>query len=308
MKYLRCTLIVALLNTATGCSRSASEHGTAAVAVRTPALTTQRAESSEDASGFVGVVLPELAVEVSAQLEGQVHSVGVSLGDRVTRGHILAQISPGPQVTAELAIAEFAAKSAAVDVQRAITERNQLLRRRDRAKTLFDQQLVSAADVDDASFDLEVAGAKQQTAEHHLAQREALVAQHRAAVALATVRSPSDGVVSTAYVDAGANVGRGTPIVRIIDTRGLKVRFGVPAANGLERVGTPVVVVIEGLVLRLDGTITAVSPEVDTSSQLRIHEAKLSISDLSATIRQLAAGRSATVRIVGIRNDAGRRK
>jgi multidrug resistance efflux pump len=100
------------------------------------------------------------------------------------------------------------------------------------------------------------------------------VVQVQGKLARTEIRSPADGKVSRRYLEAGALAGPGEPIVRLISSGDLIVRFAVPPeqARALSS-AQPVLVQAEGAELR--ATIEQVSPEVDPPSGMVLLVAKL---------------------------------
>jgi multidrug efflux pump subunit AcrA (membrane-fusion protein) len=82
--------------------------------------------------------------------------------------------------------------------------------------------------------------------------------------------------VATRYLDPGAIVRSGTPIVRLISAGSYVVRFAVPPEQSArlhlgERIGFHP----ESREIEMPGTISQIAPQVDTASQMVFAEADL---------------------------------
>jgi multidrug efflux pump subunit AcrA (membrane-fusion protein) len=95
----------------------------------------------------------------------------------------------------------------------------------------------------------------------------------------AQLRAPFAGAISRRYVDAGATLELGRPVVQLISDARL-VRFAVPEERSAAlRLGGAVQVefVDEGLKVR--GAVTAIAPEIDAGTRLLFAEARLEPGD-----------------------------
>lgn len=243
---------------------------------------------------FLGVVLPSEAVDVTATLDGHIGEIRVRMGDRVSRSAVLAVLDTAALVRADLLMAQAELKSAESEASRLSIELAQARSRLGRIASLSKQQLVPAEQLADAEFQEQLATARATSADSVVAQTRALVEQRSIVFANVDVRAPFEGTVSARYVDRGSPVGRGTPIVRLVRTTALKVRFAVPSSkSGLLRTGASIAAHIEDVGVTLPGVIEAVAPEIDSASQMLVAEAVFSGEDMHAG--PVLAGRTARV-------------
>lgn len=107
----------------------------------------------------LGTIRPRTAVDVGAQVSGQIVKLHVAPGDAVTRGQLLAEIDPAiPQATVEAGRAELAGLRAQLAEQEAQLD---LARRQyDRQLALQRENLVPAAEVDVAAAAFHAATAR----------------------------------------------------------------------------------------------------------------------------------------------------
>lgn len=202
-------------------------------------------------------------VDISPRVGGRIIRLAAAVGDRVTRGQIIAELD-NPQLTTGLAAARAALAVAEADFARIASTRPETIaaRRADRAAaqsdvTLYQEnfarqvQLLRSgnapqARVDEATRNLEAAQRKRDAAdaalqlamtgaspeeralsEAQVKQARALMEQRAADVAELTVRAPSDGQVTTRVAEVGENFSAGAPLYGLIDPQALWVTFNL---------------------------------------------------------------------------------
>lgn len=103
-----------------------------------------------------------------------------------------------------------------------------------RQEPLFEDSIISA-------LEFENVRAQYNQAAGQLSQAKALVAQFKEQLDNTRISSPFSGTVETYFAELGEQVTPGSPIVRVVNTRRVKVVAGVPEryANEIEK-GTPV--------------------------------------------------------------------
>ena len=141
-------------------------------------------------------------VRLAAQRAGVVEWVGVTEGDTVKAGQVIARI-------------DLAALKASLDRARAnVSLAEDQLRRR---KDLFARNVLAGEELEQAQNELTVA---------RTVLREAQVAHDHG-----IVTSTLGGVVNMVYVDPGEFVGEGDPVAEIVDAATLRVNFNVPESD-----------------------------------------------------------------------------
>lgn len=202
--------------------------------------------------------------KASSKVPGRIDCMKVGQGDRVEKGQLLYTLST-PELDAKLQQAE-AVKSAAsaldqaavagariqqIDAARNMWQKAQagleLARKTyDRVKNLYDQGVVPAQKLDEASANYEAmkATAEAAKAQYDMARdgarkedKEAAAAKVRQAegavnevesyISDAMVYSPVTGEISTIIAEQGELVGSGYPVVAILDTSDMWVTFNV---------------------------------------------------------------------------------
>jgi RND family efflux transporter MFP subunit len=218
--------------------------------------------------GFLGVVIAEGSVDVAARFDGRLRGVEVQVGDRVRRGQVLARLEEQP-VRHELSITEADLRAARAEEEVArisLAEARESLERGGGAR-LVGLGAVSAEEQARLRFAEQRAQARLETASAQVQRHQARVEQLRLQLSEAVLTAPFDGRVSMRYLDPGALVKAGQPVVHVLGEALRKVRFGVPEEHRLE-VGMPVLLQVRGEDGLLPGQVEHVAPEVDTASRL----------------------------------------
>jgi RND family efflux transporter MFP subunit len=225
--------------------------------------------------GFVGVVLARQAVTVAAETDGRLASVAVRAGDVVHRGQELATLST-EDLHNEMTVVQATVSAARSEQRRAELELDRTKDRRQRREIhpelYADEDLASARNAEQEAV-ASVDSAKARVAEEmgHLQQLQTRL-QHT------VLRSPIDGRVALRYIDAGALIRSGAPVVRLISSNDFMLRFAVPPEQAAAlRQGAAVEVRLDSLPVSLAGRISQVTPRIDPASQMVFVEAELQV-------------------------------
>jgi membrane fusion protein (multidrug efflux system) len=168
-----------------------------------PALPVETAavETGEISAFFSGTatLTAEQETDVVAKSGGIVSSISAEEGQYVRKGQILAQLDD---------------ERLALEVARAETDLNRLLRERDRNEEMFSRQMISAEEIDRSRSAYDA-----QKAAYDLAK---LALEHT------TVRSPISGVVSSRMIKVGNMVQTFAPTFRVTSFSPLLAEMHVP--------------------------------------------------------------------------------
>ncbi|WP_442682042.1 efflux RND transporter periplasmic adaptor subunit [Stenotrophomonas sp. JC08] len=193
------------------------------------------------AASYTGTATLEARAEsqVVAKTSGVALAVLVEEGQMVRAGQPLVRLDPD---RARLAVAQSEAQM------------RKLENSYRRAQKLVQQQLVSAADVDQLRFDLENA-----RAQYRMATLE---------LSYTTVVAPISGVIASRDIKPGNFVQINSPIFRIVDAAQLEATLNVPEREIAKlKPGQVVELVADALPGRtFSGTVDRVSPVVDTGT------------------------------------------
>jgi membrane fusion protein, multidrug efflux system len=205
-----------------------------------------------------GTVEPLRYMTIASQMSGTIRVLHVEEGDRIGRGDIVATLD--------------------VSEQRAELERATALRVRaqaeyERTKELFERDLVSRSEYDNARADLSVA------------ESEEKLWQTR--VDFGSIRAPADAVVTRRFVEEGDAVSAHEAIFRITDMSMLVVRVGISELDAvhLDR-GDEVGVSIDAYLGReFSGSIRRIFPSVEEESRLVTVEVALDDIPAGVSVR-----------------------
>ena len=202
-----------------------SRAGAAAVAPAAPAPRRVAAE------GRV-VTYPGAEVKVAAERGGRLVRVTVDEGDVVRRGDLLAELD-SDELRAALAEAKARVAEAEAEVRLAEVSRGRRVR-------LVAEGVAAVHDMDQASRDLDIARARQETARSEVARYEAQLRKTR-------ILAPLSGTVTTRAVDAGETVETGDHVVTVADLGRLRVEGEADEADAsVLAVGAGVAITADG--------------------------------------------------------------
>ena len=172
---------------------------------------------SEQATGrlrdFSGVAEAADSSSISFEVSGNVQEVRVDVGDRITKGQVLATLDPEPY---ELTVDEIKAEliKARDNVTKTEAEYN-------RQKRIFEQGAGAQRRVEVAEFNFKAAksGVNLQIARLNNAKRD---------LDRTVLRAPADGAIANRYIDAFNEVARGQKCFDIFEFTGMEVAISIP--------------------------------------------------------------------------------
>ena len=244
-----------------------------------------------------GTLAAEEQADVAAETQGRVVATPVERGTRVNDGADLIRIA---QTEASAQAAEAEANAAQIESRLALGEDGTFELERvpevanakatltltqgdfDRAKMLYAKKLLSQADYDKSSAQLEVSRRQYDIARNSAAQQYQSLLAARARVSLArkaladtVVRAPFAGVVGERLVSVGDYVTRGTKVASVLRTNPLRLQLTVPQQFSVEvGVGRAVSLEVDTAPGKTyTGQVRYVSPALQTDSRTLIVEA-----------------------------------
>jgi len=181
--------------------------GERTVEVRTETVETRDLIATVTANGKIQ---PKRRVEISADISGRVVEVAVEEGQMVQQGDLLLRIDP-TSFQAAVRRQEAAVAQARSQVAQANANVLQSRSARDRADRLSGQDnLVSAADLEQAHTNLAVAEAQHEAARYGVAQAEAALSEAREQLRKTRISSPMTGRVTRLNIEEGETAVVGT--------------------------------------------------------------------------------------------------
>lgn len=164
----------------------------------------------------VGSLIGAATVDVVPKVSGRLESVPVQLGDRVTKGQLLAKVEDSEvqeqarQADASFEVARASVRQREADLKFAETAL-------DRSKNLFARNLVARQTLDDAQARYEAAVAQLDLVKAQFAQAQARREEVQITLTNTRILSPVNGFVGSRRLDPGAFVGPNSPIVSVVD-------------------------------------------------------------------------------------------
>ena len=286
-----------------GCKGRSSE-AKSVPALKARLVAVEKRELRRDVSS-VGSLFAFDEVAVSSEIEGRVDKVFVDLGDRVSAGQALVQVSPvelslardqqqaSLQATrAKLGLVEGAEDvpdpKLAAEAKRAAADLDDAESKYRRAKSLFDDGLIPKGTLDEAeakyhsaraAYDMSLQSVENLRAE--LRQRKASYALAEKKLGDAVIRAPFPGQVKERSVVTGQYLRVQTPVMVIVRVDPLRVRLKVPEkVAAWISIGQAVRVEVEAFPGRtFTGTVARMSPSVDAQTRTLEVEALLQNAD-----------------------------
>ncbi len=253
--------------------------------------------------GFLAVAVARRAVEVTAELDGELRSLNVAVGDRVEPGTRIGTIETR-EIAEQLASSQAAITALEADRKRAQIDLESVKNQYERRAAYPD--LYPREQLEELQSKAKSSAAAVETAAARVSEERGHAAQLAGRLSHAILTSPIHGTVATRYLDPGAIVRSGTPIVRLISAGSYVIRFAVPPDQSSHlRLGERIGFLPEsrgGAPAELPGVISQIAPQVDTASQMVFAEADLDApaggsSGIAQPAGRLQDGLVGTVRV-----------
>lgn len=186
-----------------------------------------------------GKIEPKTQVKVSADIPGKVTQLLVKEGDQVRRGQLMLQLDD-TQYRAEFGQARAALATASARAGDAEAALKVVASNHTRQRALFEKNLLSQAEWDQASRTFEVATTAVTTAREEVARSHAALDGAQDHLRKCRFEAPFDGVVSALNVEAGEIVitgtmnNPGTQILTVSDLSRMLVRADVDETDVVE--------------------------------------------------------------------------
>ncbi len=199
----------------------------------------------------VGTVLPNEEVEIRSEVAGKIERIAFREGGRVKKGDLLVKINDA-ELQAQLARARSREELALLQEQR--------------QRQLYEKNLTSKEEYDNAATNLNIARAEVQLITAQLQKTE--------------IRAPFDGALGLRFVSEGSYITSATPITTLQDTRTVKIDFAIPERYaGAVRVGDRVSFTTEHSAVPLTATVYAIEPRLDERTRTLRMRARRSNTD-----------------------------
>lgn len=181
---------------------------------------------------IIGKLVAKQSGPATTRIAGVVDTMRVRVGDRVTRGQVLATLGPAA-LELRLALARARHAEEQAKLKTANAELQLAGQEVARLAGLADSAAVSRATIDDSRQQRNIAGAR---AEEAAAALESAAAEIRLAeldLSYAAIVAPFDGAVTETLTEVGSFLQRGAAVAHLVSDRRLELEADIPA----ERLG-----------------------------------------------------------------------
>jgi len=224
MSVARLLAVCAVTVCVAGASANVVAQGGAATEVGVDAV---RLEPLSQTVPVIGRVVARQSGQVTAQVAGPVEEVMVTVGDRVSRGDVLARIERAwlSATRDDRAAAVEQSEAQVTSAQASAAMSSQELRRLERLRksAAFNQ-----ARFEDARQEYARAQAEILRAQAQLASAEAQLVISATNLERSEVQAPYDGVITRRLTEAGDYVTIGAPVVEMVDDTSIEIEADVP--------------------------------------------------------------------------------
>ncbi len=213
---------------------------------------------------IIGTALPNQMVHVHAMESGYISSINRDIGDYVTKGSVIAQLS-NPELSSQYIESQARAKSLSASLNKSKAEKTKWNAMLASKKSIYERlnntyknapNIVLISDVENARAEYESARANLSAAEAAIAvataEYDAAKAVERAfagRIGMLRIRAPFTGLITKRYMDNGATVQSGlnesnsVPIVDMQDISTIRLTLQVPESDAATiNIGNEVVI------------------------------------------------------------------
>jgi RND family efflux transporter MFP subunit len=255
-----------------------------AVAAQDLALVTSPEAAADEP--MVGVLVPAAEVVLVSSGFARLQRLELQVGDHVGEGDVVAEMDVRGDRN-ELAATTAAWKASKAELDRLALELEQARATRSDVEQLED--FVSKAELREQRFAEKLSAARKRSAGASLEQQRSKMQEATARIAEAELRAPFAGLVARRYVDPGATLSTGEPVVQLISDARL-VRFAVPEGRSKTlRIGAEVVVTFADEGIEVRGAVSTIAPEIEAGTRLVFAEARVQLGAVQGTALRVGA-------------------
>jgi RND family efflux transporter MFP subunit len=296
---MRKTLSTIAILISLGAAACGSKSEEASTPERIDGVTVETVSLTEvgDITESLGVVRAKTVSNVAAKLMATVVAMPVEVGDQVRAGQLVLRLDDREmaaqvqKAAAGLDEIENAIIGAEAGRDGATAQAHLATATYERYVALRERGSVSPQEFDEVEARYHGAIAQKQQAERMVEQMLSRREQARAdvqtasaALSWARIVSPIDGVVTARHIDVGSQSVPGMPLLTIEDPRTWRVDTTLDETSlGSIHAGDPVEVLVDSSGIRLEGTVTHVSPALDRQSRSYLVKIDLPAHDMLTT-------------------------
>jgi membrane fusion protein (multidrug efflux system) len=193
-----------------------------------------RKESTPAVLRGSGKLQPVSEVDVASRVPGRVIEVRPRVGDRVTKGQVLAIIRSDELLQRKKSV-EVILEAAKADLVQKEGQLAAAEKELERAQELLKRDLIAGRHVKEAETATEAARAQQALAQAQVAEQQAALEQTQYLLGLSKLAAPISGVVIRRLVEPGVYVSASTPVLAVASLDPLKVMINI-SEEGLDSI------------------------------------------------------------------------
>jgi len=236
-------------------------------------LAQARTGEVEEVLLLTGALKAKETVAVMADSPGRLEEVAYQVGDFVKRGALIAQLEDD-ELEQRVRRAEASIQVSAANVAQREAELGNVKANLDRAKQLFDEELLSPQEYEQQKTSLSMIEAQLQLAEAQRLQAEAELTELKIQLAQTKIYSPLSGTVAVRHLDPGALVSPSSPILTVVSLSTMVTQGNVPERNvGKLRIGNIAEVKVDALPGEtFRGRVARIAPILDAATRSALIE------------------------------------
>ena len=178
-----------------------------------------------------GKIQPEVEVNLSSEVSGEIIELPVKEGQQVAKGDLLVKINPD-LIQAAVSQSQAGLQNVRAQLSQAEASLKNAKASYERSKSLFEKGVISKADWDRSTADYEMAQANKESVYFSVQSAAANVKQSRDNLSRTSIYAPMNGTISKLSVELGERVVgtaqmAGTEIVRVANLNNMEVEVDV---------------------------------------------------------------------------------
>ncbi|WP_182870860.1 efflux RND transporter periplasmic adaptor subunit [Stieleria mannarensis] len=215
---------------------------------------------------YEGFTIPKFDILVAATEIGRLDAVNVEVGDRVSKGDVVAKLEDGLQAEAVATARWRAQMHGETDAAKAETTLMKL--RLEQLQSLADQDVARPDELKRAFADWEIAKSRELGAMEQDQLRKLELSRYELQLRRRKVLAPMDGVVAELFHAPGEYITPADPaVIRLVVLDELYGVFNVPVEEiGMVHLGDKVQVFMTGAGKRVRGEVASIAPDIDGES------------------------------------------
>jgi len=245
-----------------------------------------------------GKIQPEVEVNLSSEVSGEIIELPVKEGQQVAKGDLLVKINPD-LIQAAVSQSQAGLQNVRAQLSQAEASLKNARANYDRSKGLFEKGVISKSDWDRSVADFEMAQANKEAVYFSVQSAAANVRQSRDNLSRTSIYAPMNGTISKLSVELGERVVgtaqmAGTEIVRVANLNNMEVEVDVNENDIVKlAVGDSTIVEVDAYLKReFKGIVTEIANSAEqTQSADQVTNFKVKVRIVPTSYADLIEGR-----------------